>query len=90
MFNFSDPETLWLNVTNIALGAVTLVCLIVLGRAIILEVVARARKRSVAIAEDAGHSLFVSELGLTMADGGEQMKQDGEGTRDGSKPADGK
>jgi hypothetical protein len=74
MLAFEDPEMLWLNITNLALGVVTLVCVLVVGRAIYRELRARAEKKAVLKREEAGHELYVSELGLTMADGGEKLK----------------
>lgn len=68
-------ETLWLNVTNIALGVVTLICLLVIGRAVLQELVSR-RSRKVA-AEGDSHALAVDGLGLTMADGGERIDKAG-------------
>ncbi len=73
MFSFNDPETLWLSVTNIALAAVTLICLAVVARAVVMEIRARKKRRAGRVAEEAGHSLYVSELGLTMADGGQKI-----------------
>lgn len=71
MFVIENPETFWLNVTNIALGAVTLICLIVVGRAAIVELLARARKRATVMADD--HAFDIAGLGVTMADGGERI-----------------
>ncbi|MFB3902709.1 MAG: hypothetical protein ACE15E_04595 [Acidobacteriota bacterium] len=71
MFDFGDPRTVWLNVTNVILGLVTLVCLVLLARALIYEVrVRRERKTRVS---DADHVYAVEGLGLTMADGGEKV-----------------
>jgi len=39
-------DTYWLNLTNAALGIVTGICLFVFVKAIIVEVVARARSRA--------------------------------------------
>ncbi len=73
MFNFNDPETLWLNLTNIGLGIVTLVCLTFVGQALYREVAARMRKRAAGPVEHDDHAFVVPELGLTMADGGERL-----------------
>ena len=35
MFNFNDPNTFWLNVTNIVLGLVTLICCVAVGRGVL-------------------------------------------------------
>ncbi len=73
MFDLSDPNAFWLNVTNIALGFVTLICCIVVGYSVVREVSARVRKRKMAEADD--HAFLTPELGLTMADGGERMQK---------------
>jgi hypothetical protein len=72
MFDFSDPETFWLNVTNLALGAVTLICCIIVGFGVVVELVERliAKIRSTVPADD--HAFVVPRLGTTMADGGER------------------
>ncbi len=70
MFDLSDPKAYWLNLTNIGLGIVTLACLIVLGRSLLLDVWDRIRGK--AIQDD--HTFFEPELGLTMADGGEKRE----------------
>ena len=62
----SDPAVWWLMFTNFALGAVVLICVLLLAGAIAMDVVRRWRTR----AAD-GHAFAVPELGLTMADGGE-------------------
>lgn len=84
MFNLiqSDPEILWLNVTNAVLGVVTLICIGVVAAGISREVL--ARRKSNAVDREARrlveryesqlrdtHAFDVPELGLTMADGGE-------------------
>ncbi len=66
-----DPETFWLNTTNIVLGIVTVICLLVVGRAIFQEVFARIRHRALATADD--HAYVEQELGIVMADGGEPI-----------------
>jgi len=71
VFDFGDPRTVWLNVTNVVLGLVTLACLVLLGRALVYEVrIRRARK---ARGSDSDHVYAVEGLGLTMADGGEKV-----------------
>ena len=69
MFNFTDPQTFWLNVTNSVLGIVTLVCFIAVTVSAVKEFVERLRAPKTA--DD--HSLYVSDLGLTMADGGKPI-----------------
>lgn len=70
MFNTTDPATFWLNLTNIALGLVTLVCVIVVGRVVYSEIVMIRKRKS--LAED-DHTFLIPELGFTMADGGESV-----------------
>jgi hypothetical protein len=69
MFNWSDPNTIWLNITDIVLGAVTLACVAFVAQAAFREVYARLASR---LHQDA-HALALPELGLTMADGGEPI-----------------
>jgi hypothetical protein len=73
MFDINDPNTFWLNVTNIGLGVVTLICLAVVGYGVVQEVLVRVRKRRTIEADD--HAMLVPELGLTMADGGERIEK---------------
>ena len=71
MFNFNDPNTIWLNVTNFVLGLVTLICCVAVGRGVYLDVRERLRKRAPATLDD--HAFLIPELGITMADGGERL-----------------
>ena len=73
MFDWSDPNTFWLNVTDIVLGLVTLACVAFVGQAAFREVYARLARRVAIHAHQDSHSLALPELGLTMADGGEPM-----------------
>ncbi len=77
MFNLSDPQTFWLNVTNVGLGVVTLVCCLIVGRALVGEIGARMKARAQALRQADGHAFVHPELGLTMADGGEKVKSEG-------------
>jgi hypothetical protein len=84
----------WLNVTNIALGVCVLLAAAVVAYGVVWELVIRRQKaRSLAhvdaemramLHNEFPHHLAVPELGLTMADGGEQVKSKP------SKPADDK
>jgi hypothetical protein len=71
--NWSDPQTLWLNITNLWLGIVTVLALGIVFVAIGQEWLARRRRAREAEGLDAemSHMLQVPELGMTMADGGE-------------------
>ena len=77
----SDPETLWLNLTNIALGAVTLVCLLAFGKEIFKEAAELVRNRVKATAARNAHELVLSDLGVTMADGGVEIDEQSIATR---------
>ena len=80
----SDPSTFWLTFMNAALGVVTLVCCIAIGIGVAQELAARRKKRAALSALDQevsqlvasydGHAFHVPNLGLTMADGGEELK----------------
>jgi len=69
---WSDPEMLWLNLTNATLGLVCLVCIGAVAFAIAHELIERA------LAHRETHAFHVAGLGLTMADGGEPVKPDAE------------
>jgi hypothetical protein len=73
MFDLNDPNTFWLNVTNIALGLVTLICCAVVGYGVLQEVLVRYRHRKLVEADD--HAFLATDLGLTMADGGERIEK---------------
>ena len=71
----SDYETFWLNLTNIGLGLVTLICFFAFGRVVYAEVKGLLKGRvRVPVAADA-HELRLSDLGITMADGGEVIDE---------------
>jgi len=76
MTDWSDPQTLWVNLTNLGLGLVTLVCCIVVGVSIVREIRAKARAKARAAAWEDDHAFAVPGLGWTMADGGERKKGD--------------
>ncbi len=75
-------DTFWLNVTNIGLGVVILVCVLVIAAGIAKDMLARRVRRTSMEAEadgdlralvgEGGNLFAVPGLGLTMADGGEQ------------------
>ncbi len=78
-FDLGDPQTLWLNITNIALGVVTVVCFAIVGWGALTEVVKRLRVRWGLAAEPDDHAFAVPGLGVTMADGGKRTPADDEG-----------
>jgi hypothetical protein len=93
--NWSDPQTLWLNIINLSLGLVTLVCVAAIGYGVFQDVRARARKRAIARAMDrkadalgnsfGDHAFDMPGLGFTMADGGEPLKEPAQSPRTPSK-----
>ena len=79
-------ETWWLTATNLALGAIVLICAVVVTAAVTREVTARMYKRAkvsaeidrdmrTLMAEFDDHAFVNPELGITMADGGEKIEQ---------------
>ena len=72
--DWSNPETFWLNLMNAALGIATLVALMTLMGAVVVELYDRVKKRVAAGSPDF-HSLHVPDLGLTMTDGGEKIDE---------------
>jgi hypothetical protein len=71
--DFNDPQTLWLNLTNIALGIVTIACVGMCGFAAwrdVVEAMVRARQRRPVHRQ---LTLVIPGLGVTMADGGEPV-----------------
>ena len=72
---FFDPKTVWINLTNIALGLVTLVCVAMVAWGVAAEVADRLRRR-LAVFRNDHHAFSVPELGLTMADGGEKVDEE--------------
>jgi len=83
LLNWYDSQTYWLNVTNVALGIVIAICVAVVLGGIAHEFASRIRKRRrieaeidrdmVQLADD--HTCHVPGLGVTMADGGEKLRQ---------------
>ena len=75
MSEFFDSESMWLNLTNAALGLVTLACLIMVTRAIVQELLAKAKKAVRVPVEHDDHAFNIQALGITMADGGEPIDE---------------
>ena len=76
----NDPSAYWLNLTNAALGIVVLICCVMVGFGVVQELAARRKKRAAENALDRevsdlfdGHAFHVPGLGVTMADGGEEL-----------------
>jgi len=79
----NDPSTYWLTFTNIALGLVVLVCCVAVSIGVFQELAARRKKRAAADAFErelaagylGGHAFNLPNLGVTMADGGEEVRK---------------
>ena len=80
----SDPSTYWLTFTNAALGVVALICCVAVAIGVIQEIAAKHKKASAMSKLDRevadlvnsyqdGHAFHLPELGITMADGGEEI-----------------
>lgn len=88
---WNDPQTLWLNLVNLSLGIVTLICIVAIGYGLLLDIRARVRKPAREHSADGtitelmrsfdGHSFDMPGLGLTMADGGEPLGHPGSPTK---------
>jgi hypothetical protein len=70
MFDWGDPEALWI-LTNWCIGAAVVVSGLVLAHDIVKELRLQVRPKEHADALD-DHAFLVPELGMTMADGGER------------------
>ena len=77
-FSWSDPQTLWLNVTNLALLIVTLLAVLVGVAGVMWELMRRRhRTRQMSRMDDELRAMFrAGDVGLTMADGGEPVEPD--------------
>jgi hypothetical protein len=82
--SMSDPSTYWLTITNVVLGLVTLICCAAVGIGVVQELAARHKKKAALSKLDHevtdlvasfgdGHAFNVPGLGVTMADGGEDL-----------------
>jgi hypothetical protein len=80
----SDPSTLWLTITNAALGVVVLICCVAVAIGVFQEIAAKRKKAAALSGLDRevsdlvasyrdGHTFQLPELGITMADGGEEL-----------------
>ncbi len=73
--DFFDSETVWLNITNAALGLVVFVCLLAVARGVVLEFLDRAAARSRVPLERDTHAFNLEHLGIVMNDGGEPIDE---------------
>ena len=75
-----DVWVFWLNLTNIALGVVVFLAVLVVAYALVWELVSRHKKpRNLANLDEEPEAMLrdgrsVPGLGVTMADGGERIK----------------
>lgn len=75
--DWNDPHTLWLNLTNLALGVAALVCVAAVGYNVVRELLARRHahasvdKEMSRMLAGQSHAIHMGDLGWTMADGGE-------------------
>jgi hypothetical protein len=80
----NDDWVFWLNLTNIALGLIVVLAVLVTAFGLFWELVSRYKKShsatnldqelNVMMHGEFAHGLSVPELGMTMADGGEPTK----------------
>jgi|WetSurMetagenome_2_1015567.scaffolds.fasta_scaffold45430_2 hypothetical protein len=73
MICFVDPDIFWLNVTNIILGSITLLCFMIVTYGVMHEIRKRANEKRTNLAKIADDRMFISSLGITMADGGKRF-----------------
>lgn len=79
----NDPSTYWLTFTNIGLGVVVFICCLAVAIGVLQEIAAVRKKKAAASAIDrelaglyaGGHAFNLPNLGVTMADGGEQLRK---------------
>jgi hypothetical protein len=70
MYAPDGSDTFWLDFTNIALGLVTLVCVLAVVAGVVHELGHRLANRK-RLTDD--HAFDTPDLGVTMADGGERI-----------------
>lgn len=79
----NDPSTYWLTFTNIALGLIVLVCCVAVAVGVLQELAIRRKRRAADLDREVadlaasymgGHAFQIPNLGVTMADGGEEVK----------------
>jgi hypothetical protein len=79
----NDPSTYWLTFTNVALGLIVLICCVAVAVGVLQELALRRKKEASALDREVadlaagytgGHAFRIPNLGITMADGGEHVK----------------
>jgi len=73
MFDFLNADEFWLDFTNLALGATTLVCLVAIVRVVLQEVAERRKVNAFVSRLTDDHVFADPALGITMADGGKRI-----------------
>jgi hypothetical protein len=73
MWDFLNANEFWLLLVNAVLGLTTLICMLVIGRVAIREVTEKRKVNRWLRELDDDHAFVVSDLGITMADGGERV-----------------
>ena len=73
MFDSMNSETVWLTITNAGLGIVALICIVAVGVVAGKELYAGMKEKVRVPQLQDDHSFMLSELGITMADGGERL-----------------
>jgi len=74
----TDSQTCWLTFTNMGLGLLALVCFLVVGRTLILEIKGRMEARRLGSLDADDHAFLHAEVGVTMMDGGENPESEKE------------
>jgi hypothetical protein len=73
LFDPSNPDAFWLDVTNAALGVFCFVCIAAIGWGVWQDLSVRWRRRSIHVLRSDPHSHFDPMLGPSMADGGDPV-----------------
>jgi len=73
MFDMSNPHS-WELITNLSLVAVAFIAVIFIGAPYFRKVLADGMARVSSRLQRDPHTLILPDLGITMADGGEKMK----------------
>jgi len=76
MSDFFGSDEFWLDLTNIALGVTTLVCLVAVVRVVLQEIAERRKVNAFVTRLTDDHVFAVPGLGITMADGGKRIEHE--------------
>lgn len=80
LFDPSNSEAFWLDITNAGLGVICLVCVLAIGWGVTRDLADRWRRVPSRRSEDL-HAFDDALLGMTMADGGKVKLRKAERTR---------